>query len=337
VSYQSSDWEQYWLRNVEALDREKRICQVLLGEQRNQLREFLELLCTSRFYEPHQNWCIIDDGYEPLFFNTANRENIELTFEKPLPLVIDLTPAETIAPDDKFEHILSKFTFYDEATGETYTEYIEPLVAHLRFPLYKCLHPVPATPQYKGNYLSFRGWIIPPPPVVPGERAILFDSSGASWESKLGGASPAFFADRWLTQGVAIDEMWIFGNALSSTEFYDDVPPEMLTRVHFQHGSISAQPEGNSAETPFLPQFINEQATINDYVILRLDANAEGIMNHVAYLSSEKNHVDELVWERRSESTFPLNEAPKTDLTLLQSYEIFLMLRQKGIRAHASV
>ena len=33
------------------------------------------------------------------------------------------------------EHVFSKFVFYGEETQEQYTEYIEPLVSHLRFPL----------------------------------------------------------------------------------------------------------------------------------------------------------------------------------------------------------
>jgi hypothetical protein len=91
---------------------------------------------------------------------------------------------ETVLPGPQHEHLLSKLTFFDEVTGETYHEYIEPMIGHLRFPLQKCMHPSPVTPQYKSNYISFRGWIIPPPPVVRGDRALLFDAASTSWESK---------------------------------------------------------------------------------------------------------------------------------------------------------
>ena len=337
VSYQPSEWERFWLENIEVLQDDRKICKVLLEDQIENLRDFLTLLCTARLMAPYQNWCVIDDGHTPLWFNTANTNTLDLTFERPVPLIIGIPPPETVTPSGpQHAHILSKLTFYDEANGETYDEYIEPLVGHLRFPLQKCLHPSPVTPQYRNNYMSFRGWILPPPPIVRGDNVLYVDAASASWESKRGGVSPQFVVDTWFRHGLEIDSISVFSKETTSTEFYEDVPADMVAKTTFKQCSLSGNLQGDSEDTPFLPRFINNLATVNDYVILKLDiGNMVGRYNHLAYLDSAENRVDELVWEHKSESMFLADRLIETDMTLRQSYEIFFMLRQRGIRAHA--
>ena len=92
-------------------------------------------------------------------------------------------------------------------------------------------------------------------------------------------------------------------------------------------------------DTPFLPTFVNEHAKPNDYVILKMDLDEQGRFDHLAYLASTDNVVDELVWEHQAKSMYLLEEMRSltSDLTLRQLYDLFLLLRQKGIRAHAWV
>lgn len=334
VSYESSPWETYWLNNTDILHDNKKICSVFLHEQANLLRDYLEVLCT-RYFPPYEDWCIIDDGNDPLWFNTGNKETLDLTFERPLPLLVGSPHVGPVIPDKRHEHILSKFTYFDEVKNETYHEYIEPLVGLLRFPLQKCLHAVPIIPQYRNHYRSFRGWILPPPPVVRGERALLFDASASSWGAKAGGFSAQFITEIWLRHGVAIDEVWAFDNNTSPSEFFQDVPGSMMGITRFKRGMLADHAENDSKEKPFLPRFIYDHATENDYVILKLDTNIVGRLNHLNHIYSEDNRIDEIVWEHKSRNPLmPENELPP-DLTLGQTYEMFLTLRQKGIRAHA--
>mmetsp|Transcript_13690 Transcript_13690/g.20184 ORF Transcript_13690/g.20184 Transcript_13690/m.20184 type:complete len:409 (-) Transcript_13690:342-1568(-) len=333
VSYESSPWEKYWLNNTDNLHDNNKICSVLLKDQINQLRDYLEVLCT-RYFRPHDDWCIIDDAFFPLWFNIGNKETLDLTFENPLPLIVQAPPVEPVSPNNQYEHILSKFTYFDEIKNETYHEYIEPLVGHLRFPLHKCLHPVPIIPQYRNHYTSFRGWILPPPPVVRGDRALLFDSSASSWESKSGGLSAQFISEIWLRHGVGIDEVWAFDDNTTPSEFFQGVPGSMMGVTHFKHGAL-ADGLDTSKEKAFLPLFIREHATENDYVILKLDTKLVGILDHLTHMHPEYNQVDEIVWEHKSETMFLFENDLPNNLTIQQIYEMFLKLRQKGIRAHA--
>ena len=323
VSYKSSDWEKFWLENVEELHDDRKICKILLEDQIEKIRDYLELLCTAKLMEPYQNWCVIDDGHAPLWFNIANKDKLELTFERPVHLLFHIPPPETILPGPHHEHILSKLTFFDEVTGQTYHEYIEPMVGHLRFPLQKCMHPSPVTPQYKNSYISFRGWIIPPPPVVRGDKALLFDAASTSWESKRGGITPHFIVDTWFRHGLEMDHVSVFNKDTTSAEFFEDVPADMVAKTSFQQCSLAGKLQDDAEDTPFLPLFINKHATENDYVILRLDlSNLSGRYNYLAYLDSMENRVDELIWEHKSESMFLAEKLLDTDLTLRQSYDI---------------
>jgi hypothetical protein len=61
----------------------------------------------------------------------------------------------------------------------------------------------------------------------------------------------------------------------------------------------------------------------------------------IAILEDPNTHVDEVIWEHHVKGNYLLakewSEAGAADLTLRQSYEYFLRLREKGIRAHSWV
>jgi hypothetical protein len=78
VRYESSRWEQMWLDNVDRWATEKTICAELnTPAQMEYMHDFLTLLCSARYEAPHNHWCIIDDAYRPLWYNTANRTSYE--------------------------------------------------------------------------------------------------------------------------------------------------------------------------------------------------------------------------------------------------------------------
>jgi hypothetical protein len=155
VSYTSSEWEQLWLDHVDEWQEKKEICQVLLNDQLDYVREFISSMCTSRYLPPYESWCILDDIVYPLWYDTNSTEGFKrrtLRWKKsPLPLNANARidgPARPVTPGPEHERVMSKFVFLDEVTGKEYVEYIEPLVSHLRFPLAKCL---------KGTYKQLVG------------------------------------------------------------------------------------------------------------------------------------------------------------------------------------
>jgi hypothetical protein len=340
VSYQPSVWEMFWLKHIEALSESRLVCHVLLDDQLQYLRQYLEILCNRRLQSPYENWCVIDDGYAPLWFNLQNENRLELTFERPVPLLAHVSPPELIVPDSKYEEILSKFTFIDEITGETYVEYIEPLVGHLRFPIQKCLHPFPVTPQYRNSFLSFRGWIIPPPPVLKGENVLIVDAGGSkpSWESQRGGVTLKYLTETWREYGVDVDRLLVLSEDTSPEEFLPNVPSNIASKISFLKSRLAESSDAHSKETPFLPTIIQENSSKDDYVILKLDlSDLHGRSNYLKYFNSPENVVDEIIWEHKPEAMFLSEKLVSTDLTLKESFEIVLQLRQKGIRAHAWV
>ena len=149
VKYESSYWERLWVEQVDEWAKEHKICEILLGEQAQMVHDFLNGTCTSRYLPPHDSWCMIDDEYRPLWYNSGNRDEFEFSWIPPFSVDARVAPPKPVIPNAENAHIFSKFTFKDEETGEEYAEYIEPLVSHLRFPLTHCIDPTPNEPAYK--------------------------------------------------------------------------------------------------------------------------------------------------------------------------------------------
>lgn len=165
ISYQSSDWELMWLDNVEQWSQSDNLCKVLLNEQASLVHDFLNMTCTSRMPEPHSSWCIINDDFHGLWYNSDDRSDFYLSWNRPpsIPDTIPVPPANMVRPGPEHAHVASRFVFYDQVNQQHYVEYIEPLVSNLRFPIAKCVQPFPGTADVKALNAWFRGWIVPPP------------------------------------------------------------------------------------------------------------------------------------------------------------------------------
>lgn len=253
-----------------------------------------------------------------------------------------LGDVEPLVPSSSQEHIVSKFVFLDEVTGEEYVEYIEPLVSHLRFALSKCLSPVPDIPEYTHRLTAFRGWIIPPPPSMRYNRQLYFDVGVSSWKHVgAGGSSLKYFISNWNRHDINFDEIYAFGDETRVSTFYQELPPDM--KVFYQKCTVSGRPEEGSDMHPFIPNMINRQAISDDYVLFKLDidepAVEKGIVEFI--LQDEATLISELVWEHHISGNYLMNEwgspASRDQATLRESYDYFLRLRQKGIRAHSYV
>ena len=341
------------LDGVEEWGQTKDICRVLIYEHASLVHDLLELTCTSRMPPPYQNWCVMDDSFRPLWYNTANREGFDLSWVRPphIPVDIEIPPPSPIVPTAKDEHIVSKFIFLDETTGHFHTEYIEPLVSHLRFPLCKCIQPYPNTDKFAHHATSFRGWVIPPPPGVGnGVKKYYFDAGASSWSDGSGGPSLSYFKDMWERHGMNFDKFYAFEMTTTPADFDAAIPDFMKDRISYQQCAVSSRAEDDSPEHPFLPVLIERKSDPNDYVLFKLDIDSPKVEDgNIFYiLDDPNNNIDEVVWEHHVRGNYLLTEwrgGGRTDqednenllsqLTLRQSYEFFLRMRQKGIRAHS--
>jgi hypothetical protein len=321
-----------------------------MEEQAEWMHDFLRLTCTSRMPAPYQDWCVLDDNYRAMWYNTANRQKFDIQWDRPLeiPSNIPIPPPTPIVPTREDEHIVSKFVFLDEFTGKTHVEYIEPLVSHLRFPLCKCIDIIPADPRFQYHPTTFRGWIIPPPPGVLADDSIqkyYFDAGASSWNDGSGGPSLSYFHDMWLRHGIDFDEIYAFEMGTTPTKFDAAIPDFMKDHVFYQQCKVSSQASDDSPETPFLPLSIARKAHPNDYVLFKLDIDSPKVEDgNIHYIIDDpNNNIDEVFWEHHVRGNYLLtewrgldnNEEYLADVTLRESYEFFLKMRLKGIRAHS--
>jgi hypothetical protein len=380
VSYTSCDWERLWLDNVQNWTEEEEICQVFYDHESNRryMHAFLDLLCTSTILDStHQDWCVMDDDYRPLFYHTKQNksvgENYSLFFHSESPFkdmnlttLLSSTP-RPLRPGPEHEDLVSKFVFLDEETGEEYVEYIEPLVSHLRFPLARCL----PTKIFPIPYSLFRGYVIPPPEPPRGASAVYFDAGASSWSQGGGGPSLKFFVNVWKRHGIDFQDIFAFEMTTSSDDFYKDVPPQYKNRTHYQQCAVSSLPEGETTENPFIPHVIeryhrdhatrasnsastnatspsaeNENVIANDlYLFFKLDIDSPlveaGSVEYIMDIAAQ-GLIHEFAWEHHVHGNYLMRvpwsgPAGLADLSLKDSYNIFLRLRMMGIRAHSWV
>jgi hypothetical protein len=233
--------------------------------------------------------------------------------------------------------------FRDEVTGEEYAEYIEPLVSHLRFPLCKC---ATFEPHLDGRYhwhsIIFKGYILPPPPGLKTRKKYYFDAGASDWNHGTSGSSLKYFHDFWGRSGHVFDEIFAYEYGTSSEDFYKTVPEHLKDHVHYQQCAVVSSPEEEKPGVePFLPAVIKREATPADYVVFKLDIDQPNIEHGTIdyILNDPNNFIDEIAWEHHISGNYLMEEwGPHrfdNKFSLRASYEIFLKLRQKGIRSHS--
>jgi len=353
VSYTSSKLEKLWLDNADMWEKEVEICHALTALHPALIHQLLNATCTSNFVAPYSHWCLIDDGMYKLWYNRENDgtfNKMVMTWERPpeVPNSVLLLPAQPVVPGPDMEDVVSKFVFLDETTGEEYVEYIEPLASHLRFPLCRCIDnmgpPKDQLPRSKGGYayhsVAFKGWIIPPPPPVRYDRSWYFDAGASSWDKGAGGPSLIYFYSMWERHGIDFDRILAFEMSVPESEFFYSMPPYVRYRTTYQQTAVVSNAKDHSVKNPFLPTLIKEKVTPNDYVLLKLDIDSPtievGSILHI--LDDPDNQIDEIFWEHHISGNYLLTREwgkrnPKT--TIRESMDLFLRMRQQGIRAHS--
>jgi hypothetical protein len=273
VSYHSSPLEQLWLDNINDWSAKEEICSQIVDVQAATTREFLILTCTTHLPSPYEDWCIIDDAYEAVWVNKTNKIGFEISVGRPptVPESVVLPPPQPVLPTKSHEHLVSKFVFLDEYTGETYVEYIEPLISHLRMPLSICDAFINVgTWNTQWNGLVHRGYIIPPPPLNRHKRHYYFDAGASSWSTGTGGPSLEYFTTMWKRHDIDFTDIYAWEMTTPVDTFYLDVPKEYEDRTHYQQCAVSSNIQEHSRTTPFIPFVIQQKTTSDDYVFFKV-------------------------------------------------------------------
>ena len=226
----------------------------------------------------------------------------------------------------------------------TQVEYIEPLISHLRFPLAHCVDGEPEGDEtYKFHPVMFRGWIIPPPQIDRASKKFYFDAGASDWMHGKGGPSLDYFVKIWERSGHEFDEIHAFEMETSEKKFKKSVPKEYKEITHYKQCAVSSKEEDHSEDNPFLPLLIKELTEPNDFVLFKLDIDSPTVENgNIEFILNDPDpRIDELVWEHHISGNYLMKEwgDPSTldQMSLRESYDFFLRLRQKGIRAHSWV
>ena len=383
LGYTSSAWEEEWLTNLDAWEGDRSICEHALSSRDwPKMMRFLEATC-SRYPLDHSSpWCMMDDNYSHRHGGVYyNRKTGQLAIGQGA--ASDLADVEfeseprPLAPSADYEDIFSKFTYRDETTGNTYDEYIEPLVSHLRHPLAKCVnHPnfakhVIGTPHesQKGTInvalTLARGYLLPPPPRVRTSnndgsataaasskaKTYLFDAGASNWFQGAGGPSLSVLTELWKRNGMSFDDVRAFEGSTSPETFYNVVPQEWKDKTTFQQAWIRSKPDVPSTsdaalDGPFLPTHIASVVTKDDYVVFKLDIDSPEVEgNTVLHLLSEEgaddlSYIDEFFWEHHVTGNYLMRAdwgTPPGGLSIRDSADLFLRLRKRGVRAHSWV
>lgn len=304
--------------------QEGRICEVLEGPQRSYLLQFMNATCSASTDQPE--WCLLDDTVHQLWWNRVTGES-----RKTRPSSVRRALARrAIVPSNP--RVFSRLVYRDDcAGGRQYTEFIEPLVGHLRHPLACCR---------KNHFLLDRTWIVPPPHRTTRGKTYLFDAGASQWATGAGGPSLSYFVGVWKRNGIQFDSINAWEAATTANDFYDSVPDKFQKRTHYHQAFVGSEPN----QPPFMPIVMRHTAAKRDYVLFKLDIdNGPVEIGTIRYLLSHPSDlalVDEIAWEHHVKNRYMARfwgHTADQSIDVAGSYQIFLKLRRHGVRAHSWV
>lgn len=333
TTYHSSDWEKLWLRNIQVW-QEGAICDAI-ANQHEQVSAFMNDTCFARTDTP---WCLLDDTVQQLWYHTISRRVhvSKMLDAKSKPRVIQNRPREikevfglgSFRPHNR--QIWSWFERKNILTGEVTFDYVEPLVGHLRHPLARC--------GPDGEAFAFdRSYLLPG--VSGTQKTYLFDAGASSWFDGAGGPSLSYFAGVWKRFGFNWDAMECWEGKTAPGKFFASVPTEWQTKVEFHQQMISTHPSLH----PFVPSVIRQKVSKNDYVVFKLDIDSKTVETSIVEYMLQWNDlefIDEFIWEHHVKNYLMAPNWKKTqdmNMTIADSYDYFLRLRKRGVRAHSWV
>jgi len=337
-TYHSSAWEQWWLDNIEKQEKSKTICESIISHEHT--REFLNATASKRY----EDWLYFDDHtHDGIWFNIKSGKFSGSMEGRPPAFCPEGVPCDKLLlepPITKTEFDPAIFSWFETKyeNGVVTRDYIEPLVGHLR-------HPMACRLQPGQPWLVDRTYIVPPPAhmLKPGAKAHYYDAGASLWCSGAGGGSLCFFTKLWEDNGITFDRIRAWDGGASVREAEKSYPAAWKPKIKFSSSLVST-----SADQPdaFVPLLIKTETKKDDYVLFKLDIDhGDTEIAIVNYMMDDSNDmldwIDEFVWEQHCNNyIMAANWADHTtdmSKTIADSYQYFLKLRQRGMRAHSYV
>jgi hypothetical protein len=187
--------------------------------------------------------------------------------------------------------------------------------------------------------------VIPPPPDLRVRQKLYFDAGASEWNHGNTGSSLKYFHDMWLRYGHVFNEIFAYERGTTAEDFYKQVPENLRDHVHYQQCSVVSSPEEEVPdEKPFLPSVIKKEATAADYVLFKLDIDEIAFEHHGKYLMdlatlmlflhASASHIQYSI--TAVGGNYLMEEWHVSNkFSIKDSYDLFLKMRQKGIRSHS--
>jgi hypothetical protein len=343
LNYTSSEWELLWLENIQDWESNQTICQNILSpDQRHYLLEFEKTICSHTI---DNLWCVVIDPPQGSSYMFNLDTGAYKTFDAVL--LNYFKPARPVVPKDggigEIPKVFSRMDFLDETTGETFSEFIEPLVSHLRHPVAGCQDELLVPGDLLWVLMLSRAFIVPLPPTSASlfSKAFYFDAGASSWTEGAGGPSLDYFTRIFLRHGIDFDHIQAYEGTVSADDFYATVPDHYKNRTYYYQEYILSSPSINGT---FLPTVMSNMTELEDYVFFKLDIDSgeieRGTVDFILSSGEDIQHVTEFVWEHHVAGNYIMAPAWGGSLeaaTLYESYNLFLQMRRRGIRAHSYV
>lgn len=244
--------------------------------------------------------------------------------------------------------IFSTFThtFKCDDTFINHTTYIKPLSHGLRHPNSLCS---------RGADIVDRGYLLM---ANSGDRnrlhslsntqcrnrscqAIYIDLGASTWKTGAGGPSQSWFMDTYQGHGLTFDRLFLWeAQPVPPSQVLSELPADYWHKYQYYNVPASADPDAPSSPLSVLQRV----AQPGDFVLFKLDIDNGKVENAIikALMTSPSllALIDEFVFEQH------VNFAPMLpywggtidkNQTLADSYQLFLELRRRGVRAHSWV
>lgn len=319
VKYQSSPYEAEWTSDI--LNRHHAVCSFLAREPNEQ---------TLLYQVTHEN--------HDRHFTNMTRENMFRVFS-----------------------IFVYERFCTEAGDNTvYIEPIEPLVGYMRDHRDLCRNEMgnknwaPDMPTTKTGFNDRRFLLLPSKSSFPRlfltnknqeyvPRVLVFNIGCGSFLANLNGTenlgdSQAWFLRQYPKKGFKIERVVLWESIeIKAVDFFSQIPSEYVSKYQFFNTPVS----GNPADSMYPWTFLKEMAHEYDYIVVKLDVRdyATEISLLKAVLSDPDliDLIDEMFFEfhvRLPPVKEMEPETVRTKATLVDAYDMYLKLRQVGLRMH---
>ena len=269
-----------------------------------------------------------------------------------------LDTTQTVGSATSFDaHVFSTFT-HEVVCGDQpprmETTYIEPLAAALRHPFAGCLRggkgaretilkwQMKAQPKTNIHALEEKNYLLlqcQQEKRISNGKLLLFDLGASTWDEGIGGSSQEWFWKNYQQCGYTVERMLLWeAKTWSTKDIYRPVPKG--AHYAYQYFNVPASAGRTDPSNPL--NIVKRVASVEDFVAIKLDIDhAELEMQFIDQMLTDPDLdglIDELFFEHHV--AFPpfvkccWDDTYDKGATLKTSYELFLKLREKGIRMH---